>query len=248
MVHATFSAFSITALDKISLEGRPHSPLPHNPRMCFLCLTFPSPQILSQLLLQNPLSAFLGTSPALPQHTPNYPLCFSPPEWRNPSHVLHTELSLESTGIDGVFCRHTMGLQRIRQDWATSLSLFCRLSLKERVYSLWVEGCDELSSSPYSSVAGLGAESPLMANTAALHYKSSRSRGHLGLWIWSLTSLPTPNLGSIPKTAFTRPILTQRPEYSPGHIILKVLLLLSRVTLHLEKLVLTPGDNRDVDW
>ena len=80
MVHATFSAFSITALDKISLEGRPHSPLPHNPRMCFLCLTFPSPQILSQLLLQNPLSAFLGTSPALPQHTPNYPLCFSPPE------------------------------------------------------------------------------------------------------------------------------------------------------------------------
>ena len=196
MAHASFSALFITALDKISLEGRPHSPPPHNLRMCFLRLTFPSPQSLSQLLMQNPLSAFLGMSPALPQHTPNYPLCCSPPEWQSPSHVLCTELSLESTGIDGGFCRHSMGLQRVRHNWATSLSLFCRLSLEERVYSLWVEGCDELSSSLYSSVAGLGAVSPLTANTAVLRYESSCSGGHLGLWIWSLTSLPTPNLGS----------------------------------------------------
>ena len=114
-------------------------------------------------------SAFLGMSPPLPQHTPNYPLCCSPPEWQSSSHVLPTELSLESTGIDGGLCRHSMGLQRVSHNWATSLSLFCRVSLKERVYSLWVEGCNELSSSLYSSVAGLGAVSPLTANTAVLH-------------------------------------------------------------------------------
>ena len=53
MAHASFSTLFITALYKISLEGRPHSPPPHNPRMCLLRLTFPSPQSLSQLLLQN---------------------------------------------------------------------------------------------------------------------------------------------------------------------------------------------------
>lgn len=210
MAHASFSALFITAHDKISLEGRPHSPPPHNLRMCFLCLTFPSPQILSQLLVQNlfqpssgchlPSSAHPETIPfaAHPQNDRVHPMSFVP------------ELSLESTGIDGGFCRHSMGLQR-ESDTASWLHFHFSADLvEERVYSLWVEGCDELSSSLYSSVAGLGGSESSNCKYSCSPLWSSCSGGHLGLWIWSLTPLPTPNLEAVPKTAFTRPTLTQR--------------------------------------
>lgn len=166
--------FYITSPDRGLWWGP--SPQPwctQTPWMCFLCLNSTLPQILSHLLCQYALSAFLMVSTTLPQDTKLTPHLATQ---CRPAH--------SRTSIPDCLWLHLIPVE------ASSESIW-----KEEWFSLRERVINFLYLFPPAGEGGIFLRNP-EANTAGLHYESLSFESHLDWCLWRPCSLPTLNLGS----------------------------------------------------